>query len=188
MGRLVRKPQLPDFDEQVAGLDSVLQGDFDAMPLLRHDPGDTPLERMAKYIPAEILGFFVIINAILEQAVLSSNGPATMAGVAVGHIAIGAVVGGMILAPLFCWYVRQDGDAWIVNAIVSTAAFPVWAYLLGAVAFADFHDGDLAAILVLSFSAASGMIRPLPRRVRLRGQDEVVANEDTAPAAEAFAA
>jgi hypothetical protein len=35
---------------------------------------------------------------------------------------------------LFCWYVRQDGDAWVTNAVVSTIALPFWAYLMGAVA------------------------------------------------------
>jgi hypothetical protein len=44
------------------------------------------------------------------------------------------------------WYVRQDGDAWVTNAVVSTIALPFWAYLMGAVAFAPYHDGNLAAI------------------------------------------
>lgn len=188
MGRLVRKPQLPDFDEQVSGLDSILQGDFTTTPLLRGDPGDTVLERMAKYVPAEVLGFSMIVNSILEQAILSSNGPASMAGLSVVHIAWGALLGGMILAPLFCWYVREDGDAWIVNAVVSTLAFPVWMYLIGAVAFADFHDGNLAVILVLSFSAVSGVVRPMPRRARLRGQDEAATGDEAPSTVEAFAA
>ena len=61
-----------------------------------------------------------------------------MAGFPVTAIAAGALLIGCILTPLFCWYVREDGDAWIVNAVVSTVAFPFWAYLMGAVAFADY--------------------------------------------------
>ena len=74
---------------------------------------------------------------------------------------------GCILTPLFCWYVREDGDAWGVNAIVSTIAFPFWAYLTGAVAFAKFHDGNLAAILILTFTAVSGLVAPMPERPML---------------------
>jgi hypothetical protein len=66
------------------------------------------------------------------------------------------------LTPLFCWYVREDGDAWMVNAIVSTVAFPFWSYLVGAVAFAKFHDGNLAVILILTFTAVSGLVAPMP--------------------------
>ena len=56
------------------------------------------------------------------------------------------------------WYVRQDGDAWVTNAVVSTIALPFWAYLMGAVAFAPYHDGNLAAILVMSFTVVSGLV------------------------------
>ena len=34
----------------------------------------------------------------------------------------------LILVPLFVWYVREKGDAWVINAVVSTVAFPFWAY------------------------------------------------------------
>ena len=63
---------------------------------------------------------------------------AAMAGLSVTTIAVGALLVGCILTPLFCWYVREDGDAWVTNAIVSTIAFPFWAYLMGAVAFAKY--------------------------------------------------
>ena len=56
---------------------------------------------------------------------------------------------------------REDGDAWITNAVVSTIAFPFWAYLMGAVAFAKFHDGNLAVILILAFTAVSGLVAPV---------------------------
>jgi ABC-type uncharacterized transport system permease subunit len=39
-------------------------------------------------------------------------------------------------------------------------AFPFWAYLMGAVAFSRFHDGNLAAILILTFTAVSGLVAP----------------------------
>jgi ABC-type uncharacterized transport system permease subunit len=70
----------------------------------------------------------------------------------------------MMLVPLFCWYVQEENDAWITHAVVSTVAFPFWAYLLGAVAFADHHDGNLAVILILTFTAVSGVVAPRAHR------------------------
>jgi hypothetical protein len=32
---------------------------------------------------------------------------------------------------------------------------------MGAVAFANFHDGNLAAILILTFTAVSGLVAPV---------------------------
>ena len=52
---------------------------------------------------------------------------------------------------------REEGDAWVTNAFVSTLAFPFWAYALGAVAFNDHWDGNLAAILLATFTVVSGL-------------------------------
>src|SRR5277367_3984265 len=139
MGRLVRKPRIPDLDLQIAGLEGVLQSDIAGMQLAAAVPGDNYVERMVKYIPGEIIGFSMLINAILDQAEKTGGKTAAMAGFPVTAIAAGALVLACILTPLFCWYVREDGDAWILNALVSTVAFPFWAYLMGAVAFADHH-------------------------------------------------
>ena len=169
MGRLVRKPKLPD---SRAGASSDFGGMFQsrARPAATAEPGDDYLTRMVKYIPAEIIGCSMLVNAILAQAVAAGNGTATMAGLSVTTIAVGALLVGLIMTPLFCWYVREDGDAWIVNAVVSTIAFPFWAYLMGAVAFAKFHDGNLAAILILTFTAVSGLVAPVPDQPKRQEQ------------------
>jgi hypothetical protein len=164
MGRLVRKPLVPDLDLQIAGLEGVLQSDISGVPLANAQPGDNYLERMVKYVPAEIIAGSMLINSILAQALKLGGQNAMMAGFPVISIAQGALILGLVLTPLFCWYVRQDGDAWFVNALVSMVAFPFWAYLMGAVAFANHHDGNLAAILVLTFTAVSGLVSPLARR------------------------
>ena len=168
MGRLVRKPKVPDFDLQVDGPQGVLQPGVAGMPSSAGEPGDDFLGRMIKYIPAEIIGFLMIINALLDQALRSGGKAATMAGFPVTSIATGAVIFACVLSPLFCWYVREEGDAWIVNAIVSTIALPFWAYLMGAVAFADRRDGNLAVILVLTFTVLSGFVAPRARKRRRR--------------------
>jgi hypothetical protein len=179
MGRLVRKPQVAELDSHIAGLDTGLAG---AQATII-DPGDGYLERMVKYVPAEIIAFSMLINAILDQAMKSSGENAAMAGVPVPVIATGALIVACILTPLFCWYVRRDGDAWVTNAIVSTIALPFWAYLMGAVAFANHHDGNLAAILLMSFTVVSGLVAPRADKPKLREQpaveDDILVEEIT---------
>lgn len=170
MGRLVRKPKLPEAAPAQA---SDFGGMFQSrtQPAVSSaEPGDDYLTRMVKYIPAEIIGGSMLVNAILAQAVTAGNGSATMAGLSVTTIAVGALLVGMVLTPLFCWYVREDGDAWKLNAIVSTIAFPFWAYLMGAVAFAKFHDGDLAVIMILTFTAVSGLVAPVADQPQVQEQ------------------
>ena len=175
MGRLVRKPQVTDFGLHFEGLEDVIQS---PSPAAGTAAGDNYLERMVKYVPAEIIGGSMIVNAILSQAMTSAGHTATMAGLPVAFIADGAVVIGFLLTPLFCWYVREDGDAWVINGLVSTLAFPFWAYLLGAVAFAGHYDGNLAAILVLTFTAISGLVSPRARRPRRRRKQVEVPAKD----------
>jgi heme/copper-type cytochrome/quinol oxidase subunit 3 len=182
MGRLVRSPKVADLDLQIAGLEGMLQSGIAGMQVTNSEPGDSYLERMVKYVPAEIIAFSMVINSILDQAMKSGGPNATMAGVPVPVIATIALVVACILAPLFCWYVRQDGDAWAINAAVSTVAMPFWAYLMGAVAFANFHDGNLAAILVLSFTVISGLVAPWPEKAKLR--EQAVASPPVETAAE----
>jgi len=186
MARLVRKPVVPDLDLQIAGLESVLQSDLAGVQLAGTVAGDNYLERMVKYVPGEVIGFSMLINAILDQAQKAGGPNAAMAGLPISLIATGALIVGVILTPLFCWYVREDGDAWITNAVVSTVAFPFWAYLMGAVAFANVHDGNLAVILVATFTAVSGLVSPAPRRPKLAARQEAAPPKEGPRLVEAF--
>src|SRR5262249_55598334 len=97
MGRLVRKPQMLDLDSQVAGLNGVPSG-LAGIQTVKADPGDGYLERMVKYIPAEIIAFSMVINAILEQAMKCGGDHAVMAGVPVPVIAAVGLVIACLLA------------------------------------------------------------------------------------------
>ncbi len=179
MGRLVRKPKLAEAQQPQASSDfgGMFQPGPRATPAIAPVAGDDYLTRMAKYVPAEVLGFFMIVNGILAQAVAAGGDSATMAGFSVSGIAVSALIVGVILTPLFCWYVREDGDAWVVNAVVSTAAFPFWSYLMGAVAFSKFHDGNLAVILILTFTAVSGLVAPVADQPRQAEQKSLSPKE-----------
>jgi len=156
MSRLVRVPK------EIPSIDGSAATGPDGEPLSFY-LGDSYLERIAKYVPAEMLAFSIFINAILDQAMKSGGKLTAMAGVPVVTIATIALVACMICTPLFVWYVRQKGDAWFTNAVVSFFAFPVWSYAIGNVAFYDYRDGNLAAILLVSFSLLSGLVAPRAR-------------------------
>ena len=128
----------------------------------------------------------MLINAILDQAMKAGGPDAAMAGLPIGTIAAGALLVGLILTPLFCWYVREEGDAWVTNAAVSTLAFPFWAYLMGAVAFANIHDGNLAVIVVATFTVISGLVSPAALRPKLTARQEVAPPKDGPRLVEAF--
>ena len=89
MGRLVRKPQVANLDLQIAGLEGVLQSGIAGMQVANSEPADGYLERVVKYVPAEIIAFSMVINAILDQAMKSGGENAAMAGVPIPIIATG---------------------------------------------------------------------------------------------------
>src|SRR5215468_1646338 len=128
MGRVIR-PELPGISEGPPQAGQTIVE-------TKEKTGDSYLDRTAKYIPAEVLGFFLFVNNILLQATKSSGDkPAVMAGYfSVFSIAWLALILGTVLAPVYIWYVHEKGDAWKIHATISCIAFPIWAYAIGAVA------------------------------------------------------
>jgi hypothetical protein len=172
MSRLVRVPR------EVPTIDGAAENGEAQLSFYR---GDSYLERIAKYVPAEMLAFSIFINAILDQAVKSGGRLTAMAGVPVVTIALVALIACMCFTPLFVWYVRQKGDAWFVHAIVSFFAFPVWSYAIGNVAFYDYRDGNLAAILLVTFSLLSGLVAPRARPPKRQEQTAAVPTRGGGP-------
>jgi hypothetical protein len=111
MSRLVRIPKAADAELGIMGLEDVLPGGLGQDGHESAASGDNYLERIAKYVPGEVLAFFIFINAILDQAAKTGGAGANMAGVPVATVAQGALIVCMILVPLFVWYVREKGDA-----------------------------------------------------------------------------
>jgi hypothetical protein len=175
MSRLVRIPKFETADRPSARLDDLLSPGFDVEDRRTPpaQPADNYLERIAKYIPGEVLAFFIFINVILEQAMKAGGKAAAMAGIPVFFVAVGALSVSTALVPVFVWYVREPGDAWRTNAWVSTLAFPFWAYAVGAVAFDDYWDGNLAAILLATFTVVSGLASPRAPRPIVREKKQL---------------
>jgi hypothetical protein len=179
MGRLVRVPQPEATEPSLGGIEGMLHPGIGGMQ--PHQPAQAPdnyLERVAKFVPAEVIAFFIFINAILDQAARTGGKNAMMAGFPVMSVAVAALVVATMLTPLFIWYVREEGDAWVTNAIVATLAFPFWAYALGAVAFADYRDGDLAVILLGTFTVVSGLISPRMPQLKAKANQQAAAPKE----------
>ena len=175
MSRLVRVPKPANADLSIAGLEDVLPSGLRSVEGEQAiAAGDNYLERIAKYVPGEVLAFFIFINAILEQVARTGGKNAAMAGISVTTVAQGALIIALVLVPLFVWYVREEGDAWLTNAIVSTLVFPFWAYALGATAFDGNWDGNLAAILLATGTVVSGLVSPPRRRGKRRDKKAAV--------------
>lgn len=141
--------------------------------------GDGYLDRVAKYVPAEIVAFFIFVNGILSDSVdkiiskadaekypvqlESALQSATMAGINVWWISLVMFVIGLLLTPLYFMAVQKPEDkqehVWI-NVSVSMLAFPFWAYAIDAVVFRPWHDGALASIALATFTIVSGAIKP----------------------------
>ena len=141
--------------------------------------GDQYLERVVKYIPAEIVAFFIFVNSILGDAIdkvmvaatpekypqLLSNAldTTTMAGMSVWTISWIVVALCLIMSPIYLVTLRNPDDPQerlSLNATMAVLAFPVWAYAVDAVAFRPWHDGALASIVLATFSIVSGAISP----------------------------
>ncbi len=72
--------------------------------------GDGYLQRVAKFIPAEVAGFFLFVNNILQQADKPDH-TGLMAGVPVHTISILTLIVGLILTPTYIYIMREEGDA-----------------------------------------------------------------------------
>lgn len=158
--------------------DEAVDADACDEDIVHYVQADSYLERIAKYVPAEVLAFSVFINAILDQELKMGGPHALMAGVPVATVAIAVLIAGTVLTPFYIWYIHQQSDAWVTNAFVSTLVFPFWSYALDSAAFAGYWDGNLAAILLATASVVSGLFSPrLPRAKRRKERERELIRE-----------
>lgn len=123
-------------------------------------PTQEYLERVAKYVPAEIVIAYTSVNGVLTTVP--------------EHIKPWALWGNLLI----CWiftpiYLKlaatpADKDALPTQQIVSSIAFIVWAYSVGQEAvFGEGYIAGIAAAVLILFSLISGRIVPKPKTVPL---------------------
>jgi hypothetical protein len=101
-------------------------------------------------------------QSIKDAAAKTPPIDATMAGFSVVKIGVILLLLAWILSPVYLWRVRQEGEAWKLNAALAFLLFPVWAYAIDAVGFRPIlgFDGHLASIVLGAATLLSGLVQP----------------------------
>jgi len=114
-------------------------------------------ERVTKYIPAEILAVYLSINGIL--ATVTDSGETSLRDAV--YVASFALC--LAFTPVYFGLVAQKDEPKMLQRIISTIAFVVWAYSLGGVfTVYAIYIPWLGSIFLIIFSLVSGAFAPEP--------------------------
>ncbi|MBU1050653.1 hypothetical protein KKG90_11595 [Candidatus Bipolaricaulota bacterium] len=123
--------------------------------ILSSETGDSYLERVAKYVPAEIVAAYL---AIIGFAVSVPSGKL------IAMILAFAVC--LIATPLYLWRMGKGSKVKAVHLIISSIAFVVWAFAVGGAGgifgadALNIYEPSWASIVLVIFTLASGLIEP----------------------------
>ena len=133
--------------------------------------GDRYPDRVAKYIPGEVIAGYMSLDRLLPQVGGSTQTPESILVPIAPYLPLAILLIGLVLTPLYIRQVSLSSDAcghWQTQAVISTLAFLVWAYAIHGSAFdatwsgATLYDGTLASILLILFTLISGLFGPPP--------------------------
>lgn len=132
-------------------------------------------ERLAKYVPAEAIAAFLAANTIVvalyKIGLDGTVGDPATRGAALGTSALAFFVL-LAFTPVYLWSRRDkttyaDGrkKPWVVNTLIGTLAFVLWAYGLGGAFFllAGLYSPVLAALLPILATFGLAAIRVEPQ-------------------------
>ena len=136
--------------------------------------GDEYRDRIAKYVPAEVLAAYLSLDRIMVPDVtkfLEGKKVALSAAGAAGlepYVPVAIFLVGLIFTPLYIWQSGREigpNTPWMTHAFIATIAFAVWAYAMQGSIFTvglsdNFFRGNYAAALVIVFTLASGLFAP----------------------------
>ena len=113
--------------------------------------GDDYLDRVAKYVPIEIVGAYLTLVGLIP-----ARGPVLWP--------LSVLLLCWFLTPAYIWRRANPADDWRTHAAVSVIAFPVWAFAIGRGVFEVVEIGPefLPALLLVAFSLVAGLIKPRP--------------------------
>ena len=114
------------------------------------------VERVAKYVPAEIVAAYLTMNGFIGAAAAPRR-----AGLFL--LSFGSC---LALTPVYLARMADPGQPRALHLVVSTLAFAVWAYSLDGV-FREFglYDPIAASIALVLFTLVSGLFVPRPADV-----------------------
>ena len=111
-------------------------------------------ERVAKYVPAEVIAAYLAITSITE----GTSDPNTR-GRAAGLLF--AAVFGVVITPIYLWKLAKTGEPWKQQSGVSVIAFIVWSYSMKGIWDEwDLYYAGVAGIALVVVSVVSGFYQP----------------------------
>lgn len=120
--------------------------------------GDGYLDRVAKYVPTEIVAGYIALNGA------ATGLPGTWQFPGLGGIFLIC----LILTPVYLYYAAKPGQPKRLQITISVIAFVIWAYAVGGASgffganALNWHNAALASILLVLFSLISGAFAPKP--------------------------
>ncbi len=117
------------------------------------DPDSDYTTRLLKYLPAEVVVFYLAATSILNG--VENTDPLKRP---VGWALVGI---GCVASPVSLFLLgKPRGSAW-VNVAIATVSFPIWAFALGGpFATLPWYEPWLGGMLILVFTFAVGLYRP----------------------------
>jgi xanthine/uracil permease len=117
------------------------------------DSSSDYVERVAKYIPAEVVAGYLAIMGMIEAA--DPDNTARMG------LAWGLFVIGVIVTPVYLTVVGKPIGQQKITVWISTFAFVVWAYALGGpFKMSGYHNGLLGSVAVGVVTWLAGLFVP----------------------------
>lgn len=118
---------------------------------------DDYLERVVKYIPAEIVAAYVAVQNILDTQ--GCKVPQSWW--------YGLYLIFVVLTPAYLYTRRTKGEPYMLHLAIATAAFVIWSYALTncakfGVFSLEMYDAKLAAVALIMFSLIAGILQPKP--------------------------
>jgi hypothetical protein len=112
------------------------------------------LERVAKYVPAEVIAAYLVLIPIVEA---TSQEGSTLQRVLLGVV----LLVGLVFTPLYLRAMAEVGQPKRVHQIIASIAFLIWTYSVGGL-FTElgWYQAGVSAVLLVVFSLTSGLIVP----------------------------
>jgi hypothetical protein len=115
--------------------------------------GENYLTRVAKYVPTEVIAAYIFINGLLL-----SDAARALPNMFWWHFVVFTLC--WILTPIYLYRQAAKNAPKLLQLLISTLAFPAWAYAVKGGVFAGAYNSIAASVIVAMFSLISGAFQP----------------------------
>ena len=127
------------------------------------DADDYPT-RMAKYVPAEVVAFYLAADKLFNKATDLTGLDRADAFVQKNlyYFSVAVFVIALIGTPFYYRQMATNNEPWKIQAAIATVAFAIWAYAVqgGIYSQAGLYSAAIASFLVLVWTFAAGFVKP----------------------------